>query len=124
MVPMAKSPAMLHPAIVATAAGMRATAPTRVEAATRAAAATEMPEADAVVVMAQMQATLVTAGTLTILKQAATSRRVAPTPNAVAVVAVADRGPVRRHAPRAVLQARLPRLTSNSAIGALRSGTL
>ena len=115
---------MLHPAIVAMAVEMRAIAPTLFEAATRAAAATELPEADAVVVMAQMQATLVTAGTLTILKQAATSRRVAPTPNAVAVVAVADRGPVRRHAPRAVLQARLPRLTSNSAIGALRSGTL
>ena len=98
---------MLHPAIVATAVEMRATAPTLCEAATRAAAVTEMPEADAVVVMVQMQATLVTAGTLTILKQAATSRRVAPTPSAVAVVAVADRGLVRRHAPRAVLQARL-----------------
>ena len=83
-----------------------------------------MPEADAVVVMVQMQATLVTAGTLTILKQAATSRRVVPTPNAVAVVAVADRAQVLHRAPRAVLQARLPRLTSNSAIGALRSGTL
>ena len=76
------------------------------------------------VAMAQMQGTLVTAGTLTILKQAATSRRVAQTTNAVAVVAVAVQGPVRRHAPRAVLQARLRRLTSNSAIGVLRSGTL
>ena len=115
---------MLHPAIVAMAVEMRATAPTLCEAATQAAAATEMPEADAVVVMAQMQATLVTAGTLTILKRAATSRRVVPTPSAAAVVAVAVQGPVRRHAPRAVLQARLRRLTSNSAIGVLRSGTL
>ena len=110
----------MHLAIVAMAVEMRATAPTRAEAATRAAAATEMPEADAVVVMAQMQATLVTAGTLTILKQAATSRRVAPTSNAAAVVAVADRAQVLHRAPRAVRQARHRCQTSNNVVGVQR----
>ena len=111
---------MLHPAIVAMAVEMRATAPTLSEAATRAAAATEMPEADAVVVMAPMQETLVTAGTLTILKQAATSRRVAQTTNAVAVVAVADRAQVLHRAPRAVRQARHRCQTSNNVVGVQR----
>ena len=60
------------------------------------------------------------AGTLTFLKQAATSRRVVPTSNAAAVVAVADRAQVLHRAPRAVRQARPRRLTSNSAIGVQR----
>ena len=113
---------MLHPAIVAMAVEMRATAPTLCEAATRAAAATEMPEADAVVAMARMQGTLVTAGTLTILKQAATSRRVAPTPSAVVVVVVAGQDRKPRHAPRAVHPARHRCQISTKAMGALRGG--
>ena len=82
---------------------------------TLAVVATEIVAADAVVVMARMQATLVT---LAILRRTATPRPVALMPIAAAVVVGAGRVQVLHPVPRVARRARHRCQTSSNALGA------
>ena len=109
---------MLHRAIAATVAEMRATVAT---SQLQAVVAMEMSEADAIAAMARMQGTVAMPVTQATRRQAATSRRVAQMPNAAVGVAVAGRPQGLHHVPRAARRLRLRCRTSNSAGLALQS---